>query len=104
MARSERKGRKCHCCGSALKPSCLWLCEECQALGRGRTLQKGSFDARELLQIAREREKQGIAPLKDMDMAEKSALAWLFRNSGYGSYGKLRAFVDEMGKLPPIKE
>lgn len=105
MARRKKdEVRKCRCCGSELRPCCLWVCEECQALGRGRQIRAEGIDARELLLVARKRETLMIDPLKDMDAGEISALAWLFRKSGYGSYGKLRAYVHATGHLPEMRD
>lgn len=104
MKGRKRIERRCRCCRGALRPEQLWICDECQALGRGRTFQADCIDAEELLRVARAREKAGADPLREMGMEEISALAWRFRKTGYGSYGKLRAYVHNTGKLPPIDE
>lgn len=104
MARKKKnvEERRCKCCREALPPEDICLCPNCQAAGLGRHIKRGTIEPEELLKIAQRREMLGIPPFHGMDMAEISALAWLFRSSGYGSYGKFREYVRMTGKLPPV--
>ena len=98
------KARRCRGCGCILSPVKLWLCDDCTAAGVGARMSPyESADREALLQVAKAREERGLPPLEGMTMDEKSALAWLFRKSGYGSYGKLTGYVRATGKLPPME-
>lgn len=98
----RKRVRQCRCCGERLEATRLWVCEACTAAGLGARLPTWEpVDRRELLEVARERERLGLPPLEGMSMEEISALAWLFHKAGYGSYGKLRGYVESTGKLPP---
>ena len=101
--KTEAAERRCRCCGSVLPIQCLWICEPCQSIGRGRQYKGELTDSEELLRIAQERVKCKVDPLEGMNMEEIAALSWMFRHSGYGSYGKLREYVRQTGKLPPMK-
>lgn len=101
--RGHKRARLCKCCGEKLEPTQLWVCAACTAAGLGAKLPVWEpVDRRELLEVARSREARGLPPLEGMSMDEISALAWLFFPVGYGSYGKLRGYVDMTGKLPPL--
>ena len=76
----------------------LWICESCQE--QGMTVDPGRPDVRELERVARAREAVGKRPLEGMSIGEISALAWTYRKEGYGSYGKLRGYVDATGRMP----
>ena len=64
------------------------------------TVEQGRTDVRELERVARAREVVGKRPLEGMSIGEISALAWTYRKEGYGSYGKLRGYVDATGRMP----
>ena len=64
------------------------------------TVDPGRTDVRELERVARAREAIGRRPLEGMSIGEISALAWTYRKEGYGSYGKLRGYVDATGRMP----
>lgn len=97
-----RKPRPCRCCGGKLPPDRLRVCESCQAAGLAYHMDRYEpVDREELYAVAVVREARGLPPLEGMSMEEISALAWLFRKSGYGTYGKLRGYVESTGKLPP---
>lgn len=81
-----------------MPPVRLWICESCQA--QGMTVEQGRTDVRELERVARAREAVGKRPLEGMSIGEISALAWTYRKEGYGSYGKLRGYVDATGRMP----
>lgn len=97
--RKRKSVRRCRCCGAALQPTRLWLCEECQAAGR-TVPKKERVDTEELEAVARERQASGQNPLEGMSLDEVSALAWEYRSEGYGSYGKLRGYVYATGRMP----
>lgn len=94
----KRKERFCRCCGGRMPAERLWICESCQA--QGMTVEQGRPDVRELERVARAREAVGKRPLEGMSIGEISALAWTYRKEGYGSYGKLRGYVDATGRMP----
>ena len=81
-----------------MPPVRLWICESCQA--QGMTVEQGRTDVRELERVARAREAVGKRPLEGMSIGEISALAWTYRKEGYGSYGKLRGYVEATGRMP----
>lgn len=81
-----------------MPPVRLWICESCQE--QGMTVDPGRPDVRELERVARAREAVGKRPLEGMSIGEISALAWTYRKEGYGSYGKLRGYVDATGRMP----
>ena len=84
-----------------MRPYDLWVCEDCRAAGRASELDViGQINGEELEQVARERQAAGMSPLAGMSVEEIQALAWLYRREGYGSYGKLRGYVDATGRLP----
>ena len=95
---AKRIKRFCRCCGEPMPPVRLWICESCQA--QGMTVDPGRPDVRELERVARVREAVGKRPLEGMSIGEISALAWTYRKEGYGSYGKLRGYVDATGRMP----
>lgn len=97
--RRKEKVRHCRCCGEAMSPVRLWICETCQSLGK-TVVHPRQIDSRELETVARARQKSGLSPLDGMTLDEIAALAWTYRNEGYGSYGKLRGYVSMTGKLP----
>lgn len=94
------KLRQCASCGKMLPPTCVQLCESCQALGMGRRINLQCRDPLEVLELAKERENMGIAPLYDMGMEKIAALAKCYK-SPYNTYGKLRAYVESTKRLPP---
>lgn len=98
-SRREEKARHCRCCGEAMSPVRLWICENCQALGR-TVVPPHKINAEELETVARARQACGMNPLEGMSMEEIAALAWTYRREGCGSYGKLRGYVRMTGRLP----
>ena len=62
------------------------------------------IDPKELERVALERQAFGLPPLEGFTMDEIAALAWTYRREGYGSYGKLRAYVHTTGKMPVRKK
>lgn len=104
MAR-KGKPRLCRGCGCTLLPEKLWLCDECSAAGVGTRLNPHRLsDREELLGVARAREAAGLDPLEGMSLEDKTALAWCFRRTGYGSYGKMTGYVRANGgRLPPME-
>lgn len=95
----KRKTRRCKICGAEMGAYRIRICEACQAAGMGMEI-RGSIDAEELLSAARAREQFGIHILDEMTLDEIAALARLW-NAPYCTYGRFRAYVDTMGKLPP---
>ena len=98
----RRRMRVCRSCGKGLPPTCLWLCESCQALGAGTWLRAKNRDCLEILEVAKEREALGVFPIYDMGLEEVAALAKCYRPP-YNTYGKLRAYVEQMRRLPPVE-
>lgn len=96
--RKTRK-RKCKICGAEMGAYRIRVCEACQAAGMGMEI-RGSIDAEELLSVVRAREPWGIHILEEMTLDEIAALARLW-NAPYCTYGRFRAYVDTMGRLPP---
>ena len=100
---SRRKIRHCKSCGEKLPPGRLWLCEACSAAGVGfHTARNAKINAQELLEVALERQEWTQEPLYGMSMEEIAAIASLYCPGPYGSYGKLRSYVREMHRLPPL--
>lgn len=98
----RRKGRLCRCCGKNMSPTCLWVCHDCQEKGRGKQIAPPTLNGAELRQVAEARADAMINPLEGMSIDEISCLAWEYRALGYGSYGKLRGYVEVTGKLPGV--
>lgn len=98
-SRCKEQVRHCRCCGETMSPVRLWICENCQALGK-TVVPLRKINAQELEAVARARQEAGGNPLEDMSLAEIAALAWTYRREGYGSYGKLRGYVFMTGRLP----
>lgn len=96
----RRKSRVCKCCGKRMPPYDLWVCEDCRLAGRAAELGEiGRIQVKELMEVASAR--QGLMnPLEGFTVDEIQALSWEFRKEGYGSYGKLRGYVDATGRLP----
>lgn len=97
--RRKRKVRHCRCCGGEMSPFRLWICENCQAIGR-TVIPPQQINTQELETVARTRQGFGLNPLEGMTMDEIAALAWTYRREGYGSYGKFQGYVSATGKLP----
>lgn len=96
----RRKHRNCMCCGKKMPPYDLWACEDCSVAGRAAEIDViERIHVQELLEVARAREGL-MDPLAGMRIEEIQALSWEFRKEGYGSYGKLRGYVDATGRLP----
>ncbi len=96
----RRKMRRCASCGEPMPPTCLQLCESCQALGLGVHLNLQCRNPLEVLEVAKEREGMGFNPILDMGLENIAALAKCYR-SPYNTYGKLRAYVEQTKHLPP---
>lgn len=100
MERQRR--RRCKSCGALLPLERIRLCESCQAAGMGYEVRRKSVpDVEELLRIAKRRSELWMNPLEEMTMEEINAIARHYAGTGYGSYGKLKAYVRATGKLPP---
>lgn len=93
----KRKIRYCKCCGGEMGQDRLWLCDACIAVGAGRKITNVQNNGRDLLEVARERKH---APLEEMGPEEIECLSHEFL-APYNTYGKLRAYVQATGKLPP---
>lgn len=105
--RGRRASRPCRCCGQQMEPTQIWLCAACEMAGRTIPRKRITPGGEELLQIARAREEAGDPPLGGWGMDEIAALAWYLWQRGaraYGSYGKLRGWCDNVGRLPPLPE
>lgn len=103
----RHKPRLCRCCGREMEPTQVWICASCEAAGRTIPRKRITPGGEELLQIARAREEAGDPPLGGWGMDEIAALAWYLWQRGaraYGSYGKLRGWCDNVGRLPPLPE
>lgn len=74
------------------------ICENCQAAGFGARRTE-RIDARELLEIIRQREQTGRPPLEGLSIEQITALARMFQPP-YSTYGRLRGHVDATGRLP----
>ncbi len=98
-----RKVRRCAFCGRRLKRLELRLCGDC--VGDPLLLHGfgGSPDVNTevLWALARRRSAAGRPPLEGMSIEEVNALARDCTGTPYATYGKLRAYVDSTGKLPP---
>ena len=95
------KVRICKNCGKKMSPTCLWLCERCQALGMGAGV-KQYRNQWEVLEVAKEHERMGILPIDNMKLEDIAALARCYQ-SPYNTYGKLRSYVESTKKLPPCQ-
>ena len=102
MAEKKRKKRRCKSCGAVMPPCNIYLCDACQEAGMGRKNDKGLFEARELLLIAKCRQEIGVCPIAQMDMAQVNTLARCFMPP-YSTYGRFRGYVEETGRLPPME-
>ena len=96
----RKRMRQCRSCGKKLPPTCLRLCESCQALGLGLHLKGEHRNLWELLDVAKAREAMGVLPIFDMGLEDIAALAKCYK-SPYNTYGKLRSYVEQTKKLPP---
>ena len=96
----RRKLRRCATCGTLLLPTCLQLCESCQALGMGVHLNLQNRDCLEILGVAKAKEAMGANPIHALGLEGVAALARCYKFP-YNTYGKLRAYVEQTGHLPP---
>ena len=78
----------------------LWLCKDCQALGRGAQMPGVKVECWEILAVAKELQAQGVYPLEGMKMEDVACLALCYKRP-YETYGKLKGYVQGTGKLPP---
>lgn len=103
----RHKPRLCRCCGREMEPTQVWICASCEAAGRTIPRACGVQSGAELLAIARAREAAEEPILEGWGLAEIEALARYLWDKGakaYGSYGKLRGWCDNVGRLPPLPE
>lgn len=103
----RHKPRLCRCCGREMEPTQIWICASCEAAGRTVPRARGVQSGAELLAIARAREAAEEPILEGWGLDEIEALARYLWNNGakaYGSYGKLRGWCDNVGRLPPLPE
>lgn len=98
------KERHCRCCGETLPVTRLRICEACQLAGHTIPPNAAGIDTKELESVALERQAFGMPPLEGFTLDEIAALAWTYRREGYGSYGKLRAYVRATGRMPERKK
>lgn len=94
--------RRCAFCGEKMLPTRIVLCETCQQLGFGARMRPNGLDPVEMLQVAKERQKEGYSPIMDMGLSDISALAKCYK-SPYNTYGRLRGYVEATHKLPPTE-
>ena len=95
----KRKARRCKICGAEMSAYRIRICEACKMAGMGREI-RCSIDADELLEVATAREYFGTYILEEMTIDEIAALARKWK-APYSTYGRFRAYVDTMGRLPP---
>lgn len=103
----RHKPRLCRCCGREMEPTQVWICASCEAAGRTIPRARGVQSGAELLAIARAREAAEEPILEGWGLDEIEALARYLWDNGakaYGSYGKLRGWCDNVGRLPPLPE
>lgn len=103
--RGRRAARPCRCCGQQMEPTQVWICAACEMAGRTIPRKRETPSGEQLLAIAQARVAKKEPPLGGWKMDEVAALAWYLWQRGaraYGSYGKLKAYADATGKLPPI--
>lgn len=101
----RHKPRLCRCCGREMEPTQVWICTSCEAAGRTVPRARGVQSGAELLAIARAREAAEEPILEGWGLDEIEALARYLWDNGakaYGSYGKLRGWCDNVGRLPPV--
>lgn len=96
----SRRVRTCRWCGRRMGVDRLWLCKDCQALGRGAQMPSVMVEPREVLAVAKSLEAQGIYPLEGFKMEDVACLARCYKPP-YESYGKLKGYVEGTGRLPP---
>lgn len=99
----RRKTRRCAFCGRRLRKLELRLCSDCvrdpllmHVFGKC-----GEINSAGLRILAVKRSQVGKPPLEGFSLEEVNALAREYEGTAYGSYGKLRGYVDATGKLPP---
>lgn len=100
----RHKPRLCRCCGREMEPTQVWICASCEAAGRTIPRARGVQSGAELLAIARAREAAEEPILEGWGLDEIEALARYLWDNGakaYGTYGKLRGWCDNVGRLPP---
>lgn len=103
----RHKPRLCRCCGREMEPTQIWICASCEAAGRTIPRARGVQSGAELLAIARAREAAEEPILEGWGLDEIEALARYLWDNGakaYGTYGKLRGWSDNVGRLPPLPE
>lgn len=109
MARGRRKeqlmSRSCRGCGGELNKLDGLVCSKCIQIGGSRKAIEGTEitheDAVGLLLACREKQKRGIKVLSGLCDLEICALAKLHKGTPWHSYGRIRAYCDSTGKLPP---
>ncbi len=69
-------------------------------MGRGAELNVGEAIGADVLEVVRYREQFSTKPLEGLGLEEVAALARMFKPP-YSTYGRLRGYVQETGKLPP---
>ncbi len=92
--------RRCHCCGEKMPHTCVWLCEACQERGMGRRMMPNGLDLFDILQVAKALETAGSSPIMGMSLDDVAALARCYK-APYNTYGKLKAYVEAVKRLPP---
>ena len=109
MARQRRKGGlgKCRICGSGkMRPIDGWACMACQQLGSGKNALEGRYitrdDAEEILKAMHAREELKIPILEGFGDLEINSVARLYSGTEYSSYGRLRGYCDNTGRVPPM--
>lgn len=103
----RHKPRLCRCCGREMEPTQVWICASCEAAGRTIPRARGVQSGAELLAIARAREAAEEPILEGWGLDEIEALARYLWDNGakaYGTYGAMRGWCDNVGRLPPLPE
>ena len=80
---------------------------ECQLMGSGKNALRNRYirpeDAAEILAAMRAREDLCMPILQGFGDLEINAVARLYGGTEYNSYGKLRAYCDNTGRVPPME-
>lgn len=100
--------RRCRACGSTkMRPIDGWTCMECQMIGAGKNAMENRYIrpevAMEILSAMRAREELKMPILQGFGDLEINSVARLYSGTAYSSYGRLRAYCDSTGRVPPME-
>lgn len=104
MAKVLFKGhdhQNCEYCGARLRKGEYRVCSACRG-GVTVATRNGRIDGEALLFLARRHQEAGLPPLEGMRMEEINAIARIYSGTAFNSYGRLREYCRQTGKLPPM--